>query len=412
MISKSFAILFYLKKRTGVEQQTLPVYLRITVDGERKDIHTKQFWEQERWNKQAQRAKGTNESSRTLNAYLDALERDVQNARLRLTEAGLQVTVSEIEKILTGQEEKQRTLLQVFKEHNDKIAALVDMDYAEGTIERYKTTLDHTRRFIEWKYGKEDIELKSLTFEFVSDMEFWLKSARKCGHNSAIKYIANLRKIINICLKNGWLPKDPFYGFKMTKRDVVREYLSEEELQRLANKKFAVDRISQVRDIFLFSCYTGLAFIDVFNLTRERISKGVDGNQWIFTFRQKTDTSTRIPLLPQAQVILERYRSHSKCAANNKAFPVLSNQKMNSYLKEIADLCGIAKTLTYHIARHTFATTVTLNNDVPIESVSKMLGHKSIKITQHYAKIIDKKVSNDMQLLAEKMELKAIEGLQ
>lgn len=406
MISKSFAILFYLKKRTGVEQQKLPVYLRITVDGERRDIHTQQVWEEARWHKQAQRAKGTNEQSRSLNAYLDALERDIQNARVKLTEAGQLITVSEIEKILTGQEDKPLTLLGVFKEHNDKMQALVNTEYAEGTIERYKTTYDHVSRFIVWKYGAMDMDLKSLSFSFVSDMEFWLKSERKCGHNSAIKYIANLRKIINICLKNGWLSKDPFYGFKMTKREVVREYLNEQELERLAGKKFAVDRIAQVRDIFLFSCYTGLAFIDVFNLSAERIGRGVDGNQWIFTYRQKTDTPSRIPLLPQAQTIVDRYKDHPKCIANGKVLPVLSNQKMNAYLKEIADLCGISKTLTYHIARHTFATTITLNNDVPIESVSKMLGHKSIKITQHYAKIIDKKVSNDMQILQEKLRSK------
>ena len=161
--------------------------------------------------------------------------------------------------------------------------------------------------------------------------------------------------------------------------------------------------LGQVRDVFLFSCYTALAFIDAFQLTYSNISKGVDGNQWIFSSRQKTDTPTRIPLLPKALEIFEKYRSHPKCINTGKVLPVLSNQKMNSYLKEIADVCGISKTLTFHIARHTFATTITLNNDVPIESVSKMLGHKSIKITQHYAKIMDKKVSEDMRLLSQKL---------
>jgi site-specific recombinase XerD len=234
-------------------------------------------------------------------------------------------------------------------------------------------------------------------------MEFWLKSVRKCNHNSTIKYIDNIRTILNICLKNGWLSKDPFYGFKMTKREVIPEYLSEDELKKITDKKFEVDRIGQVRDIFFFSCYTGLAFIDVFNLTPDRVSKGVDGNQWIFTFRQKTDTPTRIPLLPQAQEIFELYKDHPKYLANNMILPVLTNQKMNAYSKEIADLSGISKNLTYHITRHSFATTVTLNNDVPIENVSKMLGHKSIKITQHYAKIMDKKVGADMQLLSSKL---------
>ena len=189
----------------------------------------------------------------------------------------------------------------------------------------------------------------------------------------------------------------------MGKKEVMREYLSEQDLQALTNKKFAIERLSQVRDVFLFSCYTGLAFIDVFQLTHSRISKGVDGSQWIFTFRQKTDTPTRIPILPQAQEILDKYKDHPKCVNEGKVLPVSSNQKMNAYLKEIATACGITKDLTFHIARHTFATTVTLNNGVPIESVSKMLGHKSIRITQHYAKIMDKKVGEDMQMLQVRM---------
>lgn len=399
MINKSFAILFYLKKRAGTQQEKLPIYLRITVDGIRQEIHSKQYCELSRWNKHAQRAKGATEQIRTINAYLDALERDLYKARLSLIEAGRPITANEIVKIVTGQEDEPRTLLQVFQEHNDKMEALVNADYAQGTLNRYKTTLDHTKRFIHWKYRQDDIALKSVNYEFASDMEFWLKSERKCGHNSAIKYIANLKKIINICLKNGWIDKDPFFGFKLSKREVIRQFLTAEELQTLIDKQIAIERLAQVRDIFVFSCYTGLAFIDAFQLSWSNVRKGIDGNQWIFANRQKTDTPTHIPLLPQALTIIERYKNHPKCVCTGKVLPVLSNQKMNAYLKEIADLCGISKPLTFHIARHTFATTVTLSNDVPIESVSKMLGHKSIKITQHYAKIIDKKVGADMQLL-------------
>lgn len=215
-----------------------------------------------------------------------------------------------------------------------------------------------------------------------------------------------MRKIVNYCVKSGWLQRDPFFGYKMAKKEVVREYLSQEEIQALSGKQFAIDRLSQVRDIFLFSCYTGLAFIDVFQLTPSRIGKGTDGNQWIFTSRQKTDTPTRIPLLPQAEEILLKYKANPKCINEGKILPVLSNQKMNAYLKEVADLSGITKTLTFHIARHTFATTVTLTNGVPIETVSKMLGHRSIKVTQHYAKIIDLKVSEDMLELQNKLHLK------
>lgn len=399
MLEASFSILFYLKKPRGYAKGEMPIYMRITVNGARKEIGAKHSIEPDRWNSQAQRAKGTNEASKIINAYLDTLERKVQDARLKLLENSKVVTADALVKVLTGQEEKPRMLLEVFQHHNDQMATLENTEYAPATVKRYDTTLEHTRLFIAWKYNLPDIEIKNLSFDFVSDMEFWLKSVRKCNHNSSIKYIGNMRKIVNYCLKTGWLPRDPFFGFKMAKREVVREYLNEDELQALAAKRFAIDRLSQVRDIFLFSCYTGLAFIDVFQLTPASIAKGVDSNQWIFTSRQKTETPTRIPLLPQAQDILNKYKDHPRCVNENKVVPILSNQKMNAYLKEIADLCGITKTLTFHIARHTFATTVTLNNNVPIESVSKMLGHKSIKITQHYAKIMDKKVADDMRIL-------------
>lgn len=406
MLTRNFSILFFLKKPTGYTKGDAPIRLRITVNGERKEIGTTQYCEPERWNNHAQRAKGTNEKTRTLNAFLDALESKVQHARLQLFETGAVVTADSIARLLKGEVETPVMLLEVFAEHNARMAALVNTEFAPGTMERYTTSYQHTKSFMQWKYGKEDIAVKDLSFDFVSDYEFWLKSERKCNHNSAIKYISNMRKIVNICLKSGWILKDPFYGFKMTKREVVREYLTDAELEALVGKSFVIDRLTQVRDIFLFSCYTGLAYSDVFALTPGHISKGVDGNLWIFTRRQKTDTPSRIPLLPQAQEILLKYGHHPKCAQTGKVLPVLTNQKMNSYLKEIADVCGITKTLTYHIARHTFATTITLNNDVPIESVSKMLGHKSIKITQHYAKVMDKKVGADMHMLQERIGLK------
>lgn len=408
MLEKSFAILFSLRKPKGYKVGEAPIYMRVTANGSRKEISIKHSCLPDRWNAQAQRAKGTNETTRTLNALLDSLERKVHEARVKLQEKNRPITAESILNVLTGQDEKPQMLLEIFQRHNDQLTALENTEYASATVKRYATALGHTREFIQWKYGQPDIDIKNLSFDFVSDMEFWFKSVRKCNHNSTIKYISNLRKILTYCLKSGRILKDPFFGFKMSKKEVVRDYLSEDELQVMANKHFVIDRLGQVRDIFLFCCYTGLAFIDVFQLTRDRITKGIDGNQWIFTYRQKTETPTRVPLLPPAQAILDKYKDHPKCMNRNTVLPVLSNQKMNSYLKEIADACGIIKTLTFHIARHTFATTVTLNNDVPIESVSKMLGHKSIKITQHYAKIIDNKVSADMQILKGKLDQIAI----
>ena len=272
MIEKSFAILFFLRKAKGYIKGEIPIVLRITVNNVRKEISTNYSCEPDRWNNQAQRVKGTTEKIRTINAYLDSLERKVHEARLKILDTDKPVSVDAIMQILTGQEEKSIMLLDVFRDHNSKMSALEDIEYSPGTVERYATTLSHTQKFIEWKYNQSDIEIKNLSFDFVSDMEFWLKSVRKCNHNSTIKYIANLRKIINICLKSGWLQRDPFYGFKMTKREVVREFLNEDDLQALTAKEFTIERLGQVRDVFLFSCYTGLAFIDAFQLTYSNIS--------------------------------------------------------------------------------------------------------------------------------------------
>lgn len=260
---------------------------------------------------------------------------------------------------------------------------------------------------MKWKYGIEDIDVKQIKYEFITDYEFWLKSVRDCDHNTSMKYLSNFKKIVYICIKNGWISSDPFVGFKLAKREIEKPFLVEEELHRIANKEFAIARTRQVRDIFIFCCYTGLAYADVEKLTRDDVATGIDGEKWIWTNRQKTNSATRVPLLPAALEILDRYKDDPQCTVKGRLLPVLSNQKMNSYLREIADLCGITKKMTFHTARHTFATTVTLSNGVPIETVGRMLGHRNLKTTQHYAKILDMKVSEDMNALRERLRMKS-----
>ena len=209
--------------------------------------------------------------------------------------------------------------------------------------------------------------------------------------------------MVNMAITMDWLVKDPFAKYKQHFDKVERFYLTKEELSAIENKKFSIERLQTVKDLFLFSCYTGLAYIDTMNLTAGNIVKGIDGNDWLITSRQKTDTDVRIPLLPQAEELIKKYHNHPKAVNYGTLFPVISNQKMNAYLKEIADLCNINKAITFHIARHTFATTVTLSNGVPIESVSKMLGHTTIRSTQVYAKVVEQKLSEDMQNLKKRM---------
>jgi site-specific recombinase XerD len=293
-------------------------------------------------------------------------------------------------------------LVPIFQDHNNKIKELVGKEYAAGTLERYTTSLKHTIEFLEWKYKISDIEISKINHAFITDYEFYLRSVRNCSNNTAVKYIKNFSKIIKICLANDWLEKNPFANYKAKVKEVERIYLTDDEIQTIIEKDLKNDRLSLVRDIFLFSCFTGLAYIDVKNLTKSHISLGIDGEKWIFTHRQKTESASKIPILPVTQIIIDKYENHPQANGNDRLLPILSNQKMNAYLKEIAGVCVIDKELTFHIARHTFATTVTLTNGVPIESVSKMLGHKNLRTTQHYAKVLDRKVSEDMKILKDK----------
>nr|WP_281169866.1 site-specific integrase [Olivibacter sitiensis] len=223
------------------------------------------------------------------------------------------------------------------------------------------------------------------------------------NNNGIMKHIERFRKMVNMAVMMDWLAKDPFAKYKLHFDKVERGHLTQQELDILADKTFSIERLQSVLDMFLFSCFTGLAYIDMANLTRGNIVKGIDGGDWLVTNRQKTETVVKVPLLPQASALITKYHDHPKASNGDKLFPVISNQRMNGYLKEIADICEINKTLTFHIARHTFATTVTLSNGVPIESVSKMLGHTSIRTTQIYAKVVEHKLSEDMQNLRERM---------
>jgi site-specific recombinase XerD len=404
MLEKSLGFFFFLKKPKNEKGNLRYVYLRITVDGESVDVATKRKWDSRKWNSGKGAPTGTSQEAATLAAYLTALTVAVYKARTGLINDGNPITADALKAILTGQEAERHTIIGAFKQHNDQMKALIGTEFAKSTLTRYKTACDHTQSFIRWKYGKDDMDVKELNYEFVSQFDFWLKTVRKCQKNAALKYIGNLKKIVLECLKKGWIKVDPFINFKGKRTEVIRVALTREELQSLTEKVFEIDRLNHVRDIFLFSCYTGLAYIDVYRLRRDNIVDGFDGSKWIMTARQKTETPTRLPLLPAASEIMEKYADEKICVAKGLVLPVLSNQKMNSYLKEIGDQCGINKSLTFHIARHTFATTVTLSNGVPIETVSKMLGHKSLKHTQHYAKIVDQKISEDMSALKSKLQ--------
>lgn len=399
----TLSLLFSLRKPKNYQSGEMPIYLRITVDGQRTEMAISRKCDPERWDAVTGRAIGSKAESRALNAYLDDIQFKIHELQRRMADADELITAETVKNRFVGKAEKARTLLAIFEDHNTKMKSLVGQEFEKSTLQRYVTCFTHCKEFMQWQYNISDIPVTKINFAFLTDFEYYLRSVRKCGNNSAIKYIKNLGKIVRICLGNGWLTVDPYVNYKPKQKAVHREVLTKEELDRLSKKRFGVERLSTVRDMFVFCCYTGLAYVDVHKLKRSELVKGADGDLWIYTNRQKTDTLSRVPVLPTALSIIRAYEDHPQCVVKDTLLPVMSNQKMNAYLKEIADLCEITKPLTFHIARHTFATTVTLNNGVPIESVAKMMGHTSIKTTQIYAKVMDHKISSDMQLLREKL---------
>lgn len=312
MLEKSFTLLFYLKKPKNYRKGSLPVYLRITVDGIRKEISTACQCDPDRWNAYAGRVNGSKEDAKRSNEYLDTLQAKVYGVRRQLLDKNETIIAESLKNILKGTSEKM--ILEIFQQRNDQMKSLVGKDFSAATLKRYKTSFDHTKSFMKWKYGVSDIDIRNMGYEFISQYEFWLKTFRNCNYNTTI-------------IRSGWLEKDPFVGFKMTKKEVVSEFLTEHEINTMASKKFSTERLSQVRDIFLFCCFTGLAFADVEKLKSSEIGNGIDGSKWIFTNRQKTNTISRIPLLPIALEIIEQYKNHPKCVHSEKVLPVLSNQK-------------------------------------------------------------------------------------
>lgn len=402
-MNDNFFQLFYIRRNKANGDKAI-IYLRITYDGKRADVSVGQKISEQLWNPNSGRAIGNTAAAQRVNRFLNRVENNVYQCYQSFLDKNQPFTAKHILNLYSGKKEKDKMLLEIFQDHNDRVNRLIGQDFAAGTAERYRTAKMHVENYIKKEYKTQDIPVKEVNHKFISGLEYYLKTERKCSHNSAIKYITNFKKIIRIAFANEWITRDPFLNWKGALKIVDREFLNQEEIQLMLEKEINNDRLDLVKDIFIFCCYTGLAYADVKKLSEHDLVIGIDGNRWIKTNRTKTKAKSSIPVLPTADAILDKYSSHPD-VNSKRVLPVLSNQKMNAYLKEIADLCGIKKNLTFHLARHTFATTVTLSNGVPIESVSKMLGHKNLQTTQHYAKILDRKVSDDMAALRERMEM-------
>ncbi|MDV3927782.1 recombinase [Elizabethkingia anophelis] len=404
---ETYSVLFYAKKvknNSGIST----IYLRITVSGKRTEISTGQTIKTSQWGIKSGKVTSNTPNAKQLNSLLEGIRSKLFECYSALFNSGKEITCESLRNKYLGVEEKKLTIIEVFKGHNLKMKELIGKEFSKGTWERYETSLRHTEAFMKWKFNITDIDIREINPGFIADYEFYLRTVRNCSNNSAVKYLKNFQKIINICLSNEWLSKNPFVSHKSKIDTVDVRFLTELDLMRIRSRKFVSERLRIVRDIFVFCCFTGLAYIDVKNLTRQKMIRGIDGGLWLKIKRTKTKVEASIPILPEAQEIINRYEDHPKCINEDTILPVPSNQKINEYLKEIGALCEIDFDITFHTARHTFATTVTLNNGVPLETVSKMLGHTNIRMTQHYAKIQDKKIGQDMLILKDVLNKKVI----
>lgn len=401
----TFGLLFYIRRDKTNKRGEAPVFMRLTINGERADASIKRFIEPHAWNSAKGKANEKSRGGKDLNLYLDAISANILRIQRDLELDKKEVSAQIILNRYLGKEQSDRhTLMEVFRAHNEKCRALSGISLAPATVIRYETTLRLTEEFLQKNYKKEDCYLDEVTNQFIEDFEFFLKTVRRCCHNTTTKYLLNFKKIIRIALAKGWMKKDPFAQVHFHFEPVEREFLEKQELKVLLNKEITITRLAQVRDIFCFCCLTGLAFMDVQQLKPEHLVADIHGKIWIRKARQKTKNMCNIPLLDEAQKIIDRYREHPYCQTHGVLLPVCSNQKMNSYLKELADICGIRKNLSTHCARHTFAT-LTLASGATIDNVAKMLGHANVNMTRRYAKVLDSSIMRDMEVVAENMAL-------
>ena len=397
MQNNSFSVLFFIKKSKLLKNGEAPICMRITVNSKRAEVQVKRSVEPDKWNHLKGCAVGKDRKHQEINLYLETVRNRVFQIHRQLEADGKPITAVTIKNIFYGGYDSPKMLIETFNEHNQEYRELMDKEYAKGTVLRYERTVRYLVEFMREQYNCADIPLKSINYHFI-------KTQKGCAQNATVKYLKNLKKITKTAILKKWINEDPFADihFKQTKTN--RDFLNESELRRIIAKDIDIERLQTVRDIFIFCSFTGLAFTDVKHLKAEHIVQADDGRWWIRKAREKTDNMCDIPLLDIPRLILEKYKSRPGYSERGFLLPVPSNQRMNGYLKEIADICHIKKKLSTHIARHTFAS-LAIANKVSLESIAKMLGHTDIRTTRIYAKIMNSTIAFEMQTLQDKFAL-------
>lgn len=396
----TFTILFYIRRAQMNKQGECAIMCRLTIRGERENFSTRVYTSPDIWDSKSGRIMGRSSKIMEQNKVLNDLQVTLSRHYYDIEQRNGYVTAEMVKNAYMGVTAKAESLIPIYKEFLEETKSLVGIQKSQKTYEKYERCFRRVVEFMKSKYKISDIALRDLKPMFLVDFEVFLATKKNCAPNTIYKFLQLLRMPIIKAQKMGIIFKDPYDGYKMKKEQVDRGYLKEEDVITIASKEITIKRLDVVRDLFIFACYTGLAYSDLAALKPENIQKMFDGKMWIVTHRQKTKTNVNVPLLGPAQRILDKYVG---TLPEGQVLPLISNQKCNAYLKEIADICEIEQNLTFHLARHTFATTMTLGKGVPIESVSKMLGHTNISTTQIYARITNDKISKDMEALAQNL---------
>ncbi len=393
--SDTFSVTLFPRFEKDSKGKT-PLYARITANGRATKFSLKQSFTTSLWDTSVSRLKGTSAEARHINTYLDQVQIQISDAFRQLLKEKKLITPQTVKARYLGEDELNKTLLQLSTYHNFTTKSTLK----PGTLKNYFTTEKYITKFLQIERNTDDIALEHLNYAFIIDFENFLRmnvaqlQSRPLTNNGVMKHLERLKKLLNLAQKLEWITRDPFVKFSLKFNKTERPYLTQNEVDTVLNFDFEINSLNKTRDIFIFACYTGLSYIDVKDLTKDNIVRGIDGSNWIYTSRKKTDQPVKIPILDTAEYIIERYKEEMK--AEERLLPVFSNQKINEYLKKIAVKTKIHKNLTFHSARHTFATTITLSNGVPIETVSKLLGHSKLSTTQIYARVLESRISDDI----------------
>ena len=409
MLENSRLSVVFVTRKLNLENGNIKIYARVTVDGKRAEFSLNRELPVSLWDEKRKRGKGFSRYVISLNKYLDQVFTGLHEAHRQLLQEEVDITSAGIKARYLGEDDRGKSLLDLISYHNTSMLSVL----RKGTMKNYYSTERCIKEFLNEKMGVEDIPLKKLNYGFIVDFEQYIRKYKPatrmgCTNNGAMKHMERLKKMSRLAVKLEWLEKDPFINYKLRFEKTERQFLTERELQLIEETTFKVPSTQHVKDLFIFACYTGLSFIDVSELKIDHLVKGMDGNDWLYTKRTKTDEPLKIPLLPKAMEIIDKYRDNASLLENGRLLPIYSNQMINRTLRDIANACGIRKKVTFHVARHTFATAITLSNGVPIETVSKLLGHTKLSTTQIYARVVEKKVGEDMQNLMATMKLKKV----